>query len=259
MSGPLRVERAGDAVWLTLERAAAAHALSTELVAGLRAAVQALRIDREARAVIVTATGDKVFCAGADLKERRGMSLDQTRAYLDELGGLLHDLETLPQPTIAAVNGAALGGGLELALACDLRLAVETATFALPEVRLGIIPGAGGTQRLPRLVGPSTAKEMIFTGERIDARRALELRLVSRVVPAAKLRDAAAELARSIGAAAPLAVAQAKRAVAAGWDKPMADALRVEREFYDLVLTSEDRDEGLRAFAEKRKPEWKGR
>jgi enoyl-CoA hydratase/carnithine racemase len=209
--------------------------------------------------VVITGAGDKAFCAGADLKERRAMTLDDTRAFLADLNRTLDDLAGLPAPVIAAINGAAFGGGLELALACDLRLCAEGAEMGLVEVRLGIIPGAGGTQRLPRLVGVAAAKELILTGRRIPAARALALGLVSRVVPAAELRGAAEQLAAEIGAGAPLGVAQAKRAIDGGAALPLGDALALERAAYEVVLASDDRNEGLAAFAEKRRPQFKGK
>jgi len=178
---------------------------------------------------------------------------------LDELGALMNQVAAFPRAVIAAINGAAFGGGLELALAADLRLAADSAQLGLTEVRLGIIPGAGGTQRLARLCGVAVAKELILTGRRLDAAAALALGLVGRVVPAADLMSAAAALAAEIAQGGPLAVAQAKRAIDEGFGRPMAEGLAVERAAYEVVLTSEDRNEGLAAFAEKRSPVWRGR
>jgi methylglutaconyl-CoA hydratase len=171
----------------------------------------------------------------------------------------MEEIAAFPRPVLAALNGSALGGGLELALACDLRLCVEGAELGLPEVRLGIIPGAGGTQRLARLCGVAAAKELILTGRRIDAGRALDLGLVNQVVVPGALRDAALSWAQDIALCAPLAVAQAKRAIDEGFGRPLGEALAIERAAYDVVLGSADRDEGLAAFAEKRKPVWKGK
>jgi enoyl-CoA hydratase/carnithine racemase len=257
--GPLRVDRAGEVAWLTLDRPEAANALSKALVAELRGALGALAREEELRAVVVTGAGDKAFCAGADLKERRAMSLDETRGFLDELGGVLGALEAFPRPVIAALNGVALGGGLELALCCDLRVAADHAAVGLSEVKLGIIPGAGGTQRLARLCGVAAAKEMILTGRRVDARRAHELGLVSAVVPAAGLRAEAERLAAELLEAGPLALSEAKRAIDEGFGRPLAEGLAIERAAYERVLASEDRDEGLAAFADKRKPRYRGR
>jgi enoyl-CoA hydratase/carnithine racemase len=259
MAMDVTVERRAAIAWVTLNRPAAANALSRNLVAELGAAVRGLRGDADVRAVVITGAGDKAFCAGADLKERRAMTLDEARAFLRDLNGTLDDIARFPAPVVAAINGAAFGGGLELALACDLRLCAEGAEMGLVEVRLGIIPGAGGTQRLPRVVGAAAAKELILTGRRIPAPRALALGLVSQVVPAADLPGAAEQLAAEIAECAPLAVAQAKRAIDGGAALPLDDALALERAAYEVVLASEDRNEGLAAFAEKRRPQFKGR
>lgn len=257
---PLVVVEHQEAVaWLNLNRPEAANALSRGLVAALRAELAALAGRPELAAVVLAGAEGKAFCAGADLKERLAMTLDETRAYLDELGGLVQAIEDFPRPVVAAISGAALGGGLEIALACDLRLADESATMGLSEVRLGIIPGAGGTQRLSRLCGIAAAKELILTGRRIDAATALGLGLVSRVVVKSDLRAAVEAVCAELAAAAPLALAAAKRAVDHGFGKPMAEALAVERACYESVLTSQDRDEGLRAFAEKRPPRYQGK
>jgi methylglutaconyl-CoA hydratase len=253
------VERRGAIAWLILNRPDAANALSRALVAALRAELAALAGQPELTAVVLTGAGEKAFCAGADLKERLGMTLDETRAFLDELGALVQTIENFPRPVIAALSGAAFGGGLEIALACDLRLADESATMGLSEVRLGIIPGAGGTQRLSRLCGIATAKELILTGRRIDAHAALNLGLVSQVVAKSELRAAVAALCSELAAAGPLALAAAKRAIDAGFGKPMHEALAIERACYEGVLGSQDRNEGLRAFAEKRPPRYQGK
>jgi len=253
------VERHGMVAWLTLNRPEAANALSCALVATLRAELATLAGPPDLIAVVIAAAEGKAFCAGADLKERLAMTLDETRRYLDDLGALLQAIEDFPRPVIAALSGAALGGGLEIALACDLRLADDSASMALSEVRLGIIPGAGGTQRLSRLCGIAVAKELILTGRRIDAATALGLGLVSRVVAKADLRAAVETLCSELSAAGPLALAAAKRAIDHGFGKPMTEALAVERASYESVLTSQDRNEGLRAFAEKRPPHYQGK
>jgi methylglutaconyl-CoA hydratase len=253
------VERQGAIAWLILNRPEAANALSRALVAALRAELAALAGQPELTAVVLAGAADKAFCAGADLKERLGMTLDETRTFLDELGALVQTIENFPRPVIAALSGAAFGGGLEIALACDLRLADESATMGLSEVRLGIIPGAGGTQRLSRMCGIAVAKELILTGRRIDANTALGLGLVSRVVAKPELRAAVASLCSELAAAGPLALAAAKRAIDAGFGKPMHEALAIERACYEGVLVSQDRNEGLRAFAEKRPPHYQGK
>jgi enoyl-CoA hydratase/carnithine racemase len=224
----------------------------------LQRAVTALATDASVRAVIVTGSG-KAFSAGADLKERRGFTLEETRAFLEQLGTLLSALAALPCPVIAAINGAAFGGGLELALACDFRIAAEGAPMGLVETRLGIIPGAGGTQRLARLIGVARAKELIVTGRRLDAAAARGWGIVSEVVPPAELEAAAQRLADEIAGAAPLAVAQAKAAIDGGVGLSLGEGLLLERRAYEVVLTSADRDEGLAAFAEKRTPVFQGK
>ena len=256
---PVLSERRDGVAFVTLNRPAAANALSHAVVKGLETALGELRGDDALRAVVLTGAGEKAFSAGADLKERRGMSLDETRAFVRELNRVMDLVAAFPRPVIAAINGVAFGGGLELALACDIRLAADRAEVGLTETRLGIIPGAGGTQRLPRLTGVAVAKELILTGRRIGAARARELGIVSEVVPAAELPAAAARLAAEVAACGPLALAQAKLAVDGGLDPPLAAGLALEQTCYEVVLNSDDRNEGLAAFAEKRPVNFKGR
>ncbi|MEK6609233.1 MAG: enoyl-CoA hydratase-related protein [Myxococcota bacterium] len=246
MSLLLREDR-GIAAWLTLNRPDAANALSRPLVLALREQIERLSTDANVRAVVVTGAGGR-FCAGADLKERRGFTQGETRAFVDTLNGAFDALEALPQVTIAAIDGACFGGGLELALACDLRVATPAAQLGLTEVRVGIMPGAGGTRRLPRAVGHARAAELMLLGRRISAERALAIGLVHEV--AADLRGAVDAIVGEIKGCAPLGVDGAKRALRGAAS---------EREGYERVLASEDREEGLRAFAEKRAPEFKGR
>lgn len=260
----VQVEHRNHAAFVTLNRPDAANALSKALVAALEKtltglAAEAAKPGGALRVLVLTGAGGKAFCAGADLKERRAMSLDETWGFLDELNRLMSAVAAFPQPVIAALNGAAFGGGLELALACDLRIAAESAEMGLTEVRLGIIPGAGGTQRLSRIAGVGAAKELVLTGRRISASRAKELGIVSEVVPAADLASAAERLASEVSAAGPLALAAAKRAIDGGFDVPLADGLALEAMCYEEVLASNDRNEGLAAFAEKRPPVYKGR
>jgi len=253
----VRYERRGAAVWLTIDRADAANALSRAVVGGLRSGVAKASAEDGVRAIVIAGAGDKAFSAGADLKERRGMTADETRTFLDDLNAMMNEIAAAPRVTIAAVGGVALGGGTELALACDVRVAGAGAQFGLTEVRLGIIPGAGGTQRLARLIGVARAKEMILFGGRVDAQRALAMGLCSEV--AADLDAAVTQRVEELAACAPIAVAKAKQAIDRGFDLPIAGALALERACYETTLGTEDRQEGLRAFAEKRKPEFKGR
>jgi enoyl-CoA hydratase/carnithine racemase len=260
MSDVLKVERqGGGVVWLTIDRADAMNALSGEVLAGLENAVAALRDDRDCRAVVVTGAGNRAFSAGADLKERRGMTEAQTRARIDLINRAFDALARLPKPTIAAINGVAFGGGLELALACDFRIAVEAAQLGLTEVRLGIMPGAGGTQRLSRAIGVARAKELILLGRRITADEAQRIGLVSVVVPADALEAEVKRFTAELSGCAPISVAMAKQAIDRGWDVELDEALKIERSCYEVTLGTEDRNEGLSAFAEKRAPVYQGK
>jgi enoyl-CoA hydratase/carnithine racemase len=255
---PVLCEIRDGVATITLNRPGAANALSMELAAAIGHTFTRVRHDESVRAVIVTGAG-KSFCAGADLKERLAMTLEETRSFLRSLNNVVDAVASFPRPVIAAINGAAFGGGLELALACDFRVAAEGVQLGLVETRLGIIPGAGGTQRLSRLIGLAAAKELIFTGRRIDATAAHRVGLVGEVVPGTELGAAAARLAAELAGAGPLAVTQAKKAIDGGFDLPMPAALAHERECYEVVLESEVRNEGLRAFAEKRPPHFTGK
>ena len=247
----------GIVTW-TLNRPESLNAFNRPLLEALLAAAEQAGRDRSIRCAILTGAGEKAFSAGADLKERRSMSLDDTRDFVRLISRAFDAVARLPFPTLAAVNGVAFGGGLELALACDLRIVADTAKLGLTEVSVGIMPGAGGTQRLPRIVGAARAKELIFAGRRIDAAQALDIGLANRVVPAARLQDAARELAREIAANAPLAVRQAKHAIEVGLDSALAAGLEVEQKAYEPLLGTRDRLEGLQAFAEKRPPRYTG-
>jgi enoyl-CoA hydratase/carnithine racemase len=244
---------------LTLNRPETMNSFNVAMVKALGERLAELRFDKRARVVIVTGRGDKAFSAGADLKERAGMSPEQVKEFIFNIRRLMDDVELFPRPVIAAVNGVALGGGTELALASDIRLASETATMGLTETRLAIIPGAGGTQRLPRLVGKGIAKELIFTGRRIDAQESLRIGLVNGVYPPAELLAAARRLADEIGQSGPIAVEQAKYAINRGLETDMQTGLAIESNAYWLCIPTEDRLEGLTAFREKRKPVYKGK
>jgi enoyl-CoA hydratase/carnithine racemase len=213
---------------------------------------------RRVRAVVLTGAGDKAFCSGADLKERAGMSEAEVRSFLERLRETFRAIERADTVFIAALNGVAFGGGTELALACDLRTASPGAELGLTEVKLGIIPGGGGTVRLARLLGPGRAKELILTGKRVKSSEALTLGLVNRVAAEGRLVDESVEIAEEIAGNAPIAVAAAKHAVDDGLDLPLDEALAQEQKHYAKTLGTRDRLEGLAAFREKRKPVFRG-
>ncbi|MCM3538217.1 enoyl-CoA hydratase [Priestia endophytica] len=245
-------------VMITLNRPEAANALSLQMLGELQEAVLLCKYDQTIRCVVITGAGEKAFCAGADLKERADMEQVQVRKTLSLIRGNINNLEALPQPIIAAVNGVAFGGGTELALACDIRIASETAKLGLTETSLGIIPGAGGTQRLPRLVGKGRAKELIFTARRIDAAEALQIGLVEYTTSSNHLIKKALEIAGQIARNGPIAVAQAKFAIDKGYDVDMNTGLAIEQSAYEVTIPSKDRLEGLQAFKEKRTPIYVG-
>jgi enoyl-CoA hydratase/carnithine racemase len=251
-------EKRGQTIVLTLNRPEAMNAINREVRESLRESWLKFRDDDDARTLIVTGAGDKAFSAGADLKE---MSVLQQQRHIDPAGAttaaVLRNID-LWKPIIAAINGYCLAGGLELALACDIRVASDNASFALTEVTRGIIPGNGGTQILPRVVPLGMALELMFTGERIGADEAYRVGLVNRVVPQPELMAAAMALAERINESAPISVRLVKEAALKGLDLPLMDGLRMESLFSMFVHTTDDAREGPRAFAEKRKAVYKG-
>jgi enoyl-CoA hydratase/carnithine racemase len=253
------VDRRGFVEVWTIAGEARRNTLTAAMVEALNEAVRRVNGDPEVRVVVLTGQGDKAFCAGADLKGRESMTHDDVRRWLELLHGAFRALETSTRVFVAALNGVAFGGGLELALACDLRVADPGTAVALTEVKLGIIPGAGGTQRLPRAIGVSRAKELIFTGRRVLAAEALAMGLVNKVSAPGNAVAEAVQMAEEIASNAPLAVAMAKAAVNEGADLPWDAAAAVERAKYHRLLGTEDRLEGLAAFREKRKPVYRGR
>jgi methylglutaconyl-CoA hydratase len=234
------------------------NALGRELVEELTTTLASLEKDEQARCLILR-TGGKQFCAGADLKERQTMSQDEVRAYVPKLAAVCNALAALPFPTIASLRGAVLGGGCELALACDIRIAADSTMIGLRETALAIIPGAGGTQRLPRLIGPARAKRWIFTAASYSADEACTDGAIDRVTLADRLDEETREMAAAIAANGPIAVRQAKRAVDEGTQLPLNEGLAVEWRRYRTTIESEDRTEALKAFAEKRTPKFQGR
>ncbi|WP_425450692.1 enoyl-CoA hydratase-related protein [Sulfoacidibacillus thermotolerans] len=243
---------------VTLNRAEAMNALSTELLEEMRARLQELSQNPDVRCVVLTGAGERAFCAGADLKERRGMNEEQVVQAVGRIRAAVEAVAALPMPTIAAVRGVALGGGMELALACDVRIVADNAVLGLTETRLAIIPGAGGTQRLARIVGLGRANELIFTGRRFDGNEAFAIGFAQYVTEANDVLPKAMQIAATIGEGGPIALRAAKRAIREGSDLPLQAGLKVEWSAYEEVLRTSDRLEGLRAFAEKRKPNYTG-
>ncbi|WVQ80826.1 hypothetical protein IAT38_002933 [Cryptococcus sp. DSM 104549] len=244
---------------LALNRPGSKNALSVQMVAEMREALTKLN-PSNSRVLLVHSSTPSLFCSGADLRERRTMSPAAVSSFLDSLRSLLSELEAIEIPSIAVVDGYALGGGTELALGCDLRVGGEHTKMALPETKLGIIPGAGGTQRLTRIVGVAKSKELIFTGRHIDGKEAERIGLLNAYAhPPSTSFDTALILARQMLTSAPLAIASAKRAISAAPELPLEEGLDLERGVYNGLLDTDDRQEGLRAFAEKRKARFTGR
>ncbi|RJP87724.1 MAG: enoyl-CoA hydratase [Desulfobacteraceae bacterium] len=255
----LEIDIKNQVAVFTLNRPEIMNSFNFALLRALRTAVDEVRFNPEVRVVIITGSGEKAFCAGADLKERITLSPSEVKQFIYTIRTLFTDIESLNKPVIAAVNGVALGGGTELALSCDIRIASDTASLGLTEARLAIIPGAGGTQRLPRLVGIGKAKELILTGSRVNAREALEIGLVNKICEPSKLMEAAREMAAMICECGPIAVEQAKYAINAGMQTDIHTGMAIESNAYWITIPSEDRLEGLAAFREKRKPVYKGK
>ena len=254
----VRVERGESVAVLTIDRQENLNALDPQVTEEIGQALLELEADGP-RAIIVTGAGERSFVAGADISAMSVMEPMEAKRFSEIGHAAMALLDRSPVPTIAAVNGYALGGGCEVALACDVRVAAENATFGFPEVSLGILPGMGGTQRLPRLVGPALAKELIFTARRIGAEEAHEIGLVNRVVPQGEALKVANEIAAEIAANGPLAVRHAKSATNRAMDVDLVSGLEYEADQFALLFATEDAREGMGAFAERRKPEFKGR
>jgi methylglutaconyl-CoA hydratase len=260
VSEPVRVDQRGSVAIWTIDREDRLNSLSRDTLLALGRLAREAVANASVRAIVLTGAGEKAFCAGADLKERQGMSENDVRTQVDLYRSELGPIDRSPKPVVAAINGLALGGGLELALLCDLRVAAAHAVLGLPETSLGIIPGAGGTQRLPRLLGEGRAKEMILLARRLTAIEALAWGLVNRVTPAGvNVVDDAVAWLEAIANGAPIAQAAALEAIDRSFDAPLEQGLLLERVSYEKTLVSEDRREALAAFAEKRKPRFVGR
>ena len=245
---------------ITFNRPKVLNALNQAVMDELNAAIGELNTDPEVRAIILTGAGRKAFVAGADIGQFNELtSMAEAAEFARRGQAVLDRIERLHKPVIAAINGYALGGGCELAMACDIRIAADTARLGQPEINLGIIPGYGGTQRLPRLVGRGMAKYLVFSGEHISAEEARRIGLVEFVVPAAELMDFARELAHKLAAKPPIALRLAKEAINEGLEGTLAQGLDCEADQFGTVFETEDRVEGINAFLEKRKPIWKGR
>jgi len=258
MPDPVRVEMEDRLAIVTINRPEALNALNASVLRALSMAIEHLSMAQSVGAIVLTGAGEKAFAAGADIKEMVGLSALEMRAF-SEAGRRLGDaLAACNKPILAAINGYALGGGCELALACDIRIASDRAKLGQPEVNIGIIPGFGGSQRLPRLVGMGWAAELIYTGDAIDAATAERIGLVNRVVPADRLLEEAKAMARKVLEKSPAAIALAKACLRASMEMPLSAGLDFETAAFGVVGSTRDKEEGMRAFLEKRKPTWTG-
>jgi len=256
--GKVLLEKNRRIAFVTINRPEQLNCFDFETLVELEKIIDEIRFDREINVVIIVGAGDKAFSVGADLKERRTLNEQEVRRNVQKIRDVFSQIEDLPQPTIAAMNGYAFGGGLELALACDFRYAVKSAKMGLTEVGLAIIPGAGGTQRLTRLIGVPKAKELILTARRIDAEKAYEMGLLNGVVEDGQLLDSAISLAEEILKNGPLAVTQAKYAINHGSQVDLTTGLAIESKAYEVLIPTKDRVEALNAFQEKRAPKFLG-
>jgi enoyl-CoA hydratase len=252
-------EKSGGIATITLNRPEALNAFSKEVIEEILKALEDVKADENTRVVILTGAGEKAFSAGADIKAMKGMNALKARE-LSLMGEKLCDaLENLEKPVIAAINGYALGGGLEVAMACDIRIASENARMGQTEINIGLIPGWGGTQRLTRLIGKTKAKELIFTGKIVDAKTAEQLGIVNMVVPTEKFRETVQQFAAELASKAPVALKVAKALINKGSEISLDAAIALEREGFGVVASTEDLQEGVSAFIEKRKPTFKGK
>jgi enoyl-CoA hydratase len=255
----LLIETVESIAWVKINRPESLNALNSDVITSLRQALQAVEQDPEVKVVVIIGAGEKAFVAGGDIKEMSAMSPMAARAFSRSGQNLIELIGKMSKPVIAAVNGYALGGGLELALACDFIYASENSRFGLPEVTLGVIPGFGGTQNLARLIGPNKARELIFSGRQLTAQQARDWGIVNQVFPVEELAAQVKEIAIAIARNGMLAVANAKDAIINGLDMPREDGLRYESALFATLFATEDQKEGMQAFVSKRKPGFNGR
>ncbi|WP_413376489.1 enoyl-CoA hydratase-related protein [Alkalihalobacillus sp. 1P02AB] len=256
--GKVLYEEKNQIAYVTINRPEALNCFDYETLVQLQKIVEGLHINKEVRVVIFTGAGERAFSAGADLKERKTLNQTEVKRNVKAIRDVFSAIAALPQPTIAGINGYALGGGFELALACDFRYAVPAAKIGLTEVSWAIIPGAGGTQRLSRLIGPSKAMELILTAKKIEAKEAYALGILNGVAESSQLITTCEELASAITANGPIAVQQAKYAILHGSEVSLQSGLALEEKAYEVIIPTKDRMEALEAFIEKRKPNFKG-
>jgi enoyl-CoA hydratase len=254
----LLVERDGAIAVVTINRPKVLNALNTQTMRELGSVMDDLQQSSSVRAIVLTGAGEKAFVAGADINELAVLSPADGKEHARAGQRVLDRIEQLGKPVVAAINGFALGGGCELAMACTIRIAADTAKLGQPEINLGLIPGYAGSQRLPRLVGRGLAFEILLSGDMISAARAYEIGLVNRVVPAGELLNEAKKMAAALAAKAPVATRYILESVSRGADMPLAEAQFLEASLFGLVASTDDMKEGTRAFLEKRKPDWKG-
>ncbi|WLR42864.1 enoyl-CoA hydratase-related protein [Bacillus carboniphilus] len=249
-------EKKNHVATITINRPESLNCFNYETIIELDRVIDEIRMNSEVRVVVVTGAGEKAFSTGADLKERKNLSDEQVIRNLNKMGELFTKIDELPQPTIALINGYAFGGGLELALACDFRIVHSDVQLGLTETSLAIIPGAGGTLRLPRLIGEAKALELILTAKRLTGEEAFNYGVVTKVVPKEKLQTACDELINQLLANGPIALKQAKFSIKNGMKVDLQTGLKIERKAYEITIPTEDRKEALRAFQEKRKPKF---
>lgn len=255
----IRYEQNGNLAIITLNRPESMNAFNYEMLRELGQVAESIRINPDIRVVIFTGAGDKAFSVGADLKERKTLTEQQVKRNIYKIGEVFSTIENLPQPTIAMMNGYAFGGGMELALSCDFRIGTDDLLLGLTETSLAIIPGAGGTQRLPRLIGESKAMELILTARRLKADEAFSYGILTKVVSRESLLEETGKFADLMLANGPIALQQAKFAIKHGMNADLQTGLNIERKAYEITIPTEDRVEALMAFGEKRKPAFKGK